>query len=134
MNNEVFLIVASILQAAQANNLTVSGGLKYKVPSGVFSIDKTILSTIGAAPAANLTSYALVAISGADDFSGDGVTIKNLFDEMVSITRTITPSCKFLHSLPASCLSGLLTRPEHKSELSGLLGTYKGICFLRTAF
>ena len=110
VNNDVYQIVAAVLQLAQDHNVTLSGGAKYSVPSGDFSIHKTPLSTIGAAPPQNLTSYALAAISGADNFNDDNVVIKDLFDAVVSNTRQVTASCEFhvAHSLVSV---RLLTRP-----------------------
>jgi len=95
VNNELFLVTALVLQTAKANNVTLSGGLKYNVPSKNLSVDGALLSSIGAAPSQGLTSYALEAISGADNFNDDGVTIRDLFDAIVSVTRTVTPSCTF---------------------------------------
>ena len=95
VNDQVYQLVAAVLQLAQDHNVTLSSSAKYSVPSGDFSIDKTLLSAIGAAPPQNLTSYALAAISGADNFNDDSVVIKDLFDVVVSNTRQVTPSCEF---------------------------------------
>jgi len=130
VNQQVYQIVAIVLQLALDHNVTLSGGAKYSVPSGDFSFDKTLLSTIGAAPLQNLTSYALAAISGADNFNDDSVTIKNVFDVVVSNTRQVTASCEF--PVTYSLVSGRFTdTPRIKSELSGLSGTHKTISFLR---
>ena len=94
VNNELFQLATSILQTAQAHDVTLSGGAKYNVPSGDFSIDETLLSALGAAAPDNLTSYALAAICGADNFNDDSATIKDLFDALVSNTRQVTPSCE----------------------------------------
>ena len=88
MNTDVYTLVGLILQIAQAHNVPVGGG-KYNVPSGDFTDH-------GTPPPQNLTSYSTAAIAGADNFSDDGLTIKGLFDTLVDITRTITPTCKFL--------------------------------------
>ena len=131
VNTEVFQIVTGILQTAVAHNITLSGGAKYNVPSGSgFSFDKTLLGAIGAAPPQNLTSYALAAISGADNFNDDSATIKDLFDAVVSNTRQVTSACKFhvTYSLIPICFTHA---PPTKSERSGLLGTHKMMCFLR---
>ena len=119
VNSQVYQLVAAVLQLAQEHNVTLSGGAKYSVPSGNFSFDKTLLSTIGAAPPQNLTSYALAAISGADNFNDDSVTIKNVFDVVVSNTRQVTPSCEFLVTYPLVPVRFADT-PRTKSEPSGL--------------
>jgi len=95
VNDQVYQIVAAVLQLAQDHNVTLSGGAKYSVPSGDFSVDKSLLRTIGAAVPQNLTSYALAAISGADNFNDDSVVITNVFDVIVGNTRQVTPSCEF---------------------------------------
>ena len=89
MNTDVYGFVALILQAAQALNITAPGGHKYNVPSGNITVDLTGPTT------STLVSYTEAAISGADDFVDGGVTIKDVFDEIVTVTRTITPTCKF---------------------------------------
>ena len=129
VNNQVYQIVAAILQLAQDHNVTLSGGAKYNVPSGDFSIDKILLSAIGAAPPQNLTSYALAAISGADNFNDDSVVIKDLFDVIVSNTRQVTASCKFPYLFV--CIRLLIDTPRIKSEPCGLLGTHKMMGFPR---
>ena len=112
VNTDVYQFVTYILQTAQANNVTIGGGVKYNVPSGQATIDETFLS--GAAVPQNSTSYSVVAISGADNFNDDDVTIKDLFDAVVNITREITPTCEF----PVICLYPLvpLTRPDPSSR------------------
>jgi hypothetical protein len=92
VNGDVYTYVALVLQAAQALNITVPEGKKYNVPSGNF----TFGYTGNTSSLASLTSYTEVAISGADDFSDDGVTIKDVFDLIVSNTREVTPTCTSL--------------------------------------
>ena len=87
VNTDVYQFVTYILQTAQANNVTIDGGVKYNVPPGQVTTD-------GAAVPQNLTSYSLVAISGADDFNDGDATIKDLFDVIVNNTREATPTCE----------------------------------------
>ena len=90
MNGEVYLLVGSILQAAEAYNITVGEGFKYHVPSGNFTFDiPSIVSS------QNLTSYTQAAIAGADNFNDDNVTVKDVFDIIVNVTRQVTPTCEF---------------------------------------
>ena len=91
VNNDIYPLVALILQIAQAHNITIDGGAKYNVPS---TVDKSFLNGIGAAAPANLTSYSTTAISGADTLVDDSVTIKDVFDVIVNITREVTPTCE----------------------------------------
>ena len=91
MNTDLYSIVALVLQATQALNITVPGGRKYNVPTGNFTLSSNITGT--STPA--LTSYSPVAIAGADDFADGSVTIKDIFDIIVSNTREVTPTCEF---------------------------------------
>lgn len=93
-NTYFYDFVGYVLQTAQAHNITIDGGAKYNVLPGNFTIIE------GTGDAQNLASYALTAISGADDFSDDDTTVKDLFDAIVSTTREVTPTCKF-YSSPA---------------------------------
>ena len=97
INGDVYQLLVVLAQIAQAHNVTVSGGARYTVPSVEISLDKTFLSNSGAAPAPapNLTSYSSVAISGADNFNDDGVTIKDVFDTIVDVTRDVSSACEF---------------------------------------
>jgi hypothetical protein len=97
--------VGLILQAAEAYNITVGGGPKYNVPSGNFNIDLS-----SSTPSQNLTSYTTAAICGADDFNDDHVTVKDIFNIIVNITREITPTCGFL--IVGAYPFVLLTRPD----------------------
>lgn len=97
MNTSIYQFVAFVLQASKAHNVTVDGGAKYSVPSGEFAIDE---STFGAflsdvPPSRDLTSYALTAISGADNFNDDETTIGDVFNLIVNNTREVTPTCRF---------------------------------------
>ena len=83
---DVYQILALVLQAAQAHNVTVPGGKKYNVPSGNITFNNTAST--------NLTSYSLVAIIGADDFRDNNTKVKDIFDTFVEITRDITPTCE----------------------------------------
>lgn len=107
MNTDVYEFVALALQAAQLLNITPPVWQKYNVPSG-----NNTISTLGNPPP-TLTSYSQVAIAGADSFFDAGVTIKDVFDVIVSNTRDITPTCEF--STPSSSYlltTILLTRPQ----------------------
>ena len=100
MNSYIYEFVGFVLQASQAHNITVGGGAKYNVPSENITVD---WSTSESASAQNLTSYALAAISGADDFNDDNTTTKDVFDFIVNTTREVTPTCKlssFAHICP----------------------------------
>ena len=98
MNNALYQFVAYVLQTSKAHNVTIDGGDKYNIPPAEFTIDGSVigsfLSGTGAGPSQNLTSYALPAISGADSFNDDNVTITDVFDLIVSNTREVTPTCK----------------------------------------
>ena len=87
MNTDVYGFVALVLQAAQALNIAPPGGRKYNVPTGNITLNIDMTPT--------LVSYSHVAISGADDFADGGVTIKDVFDVIVSTTREVTPTCRF---------------------------------------
>ena len=90
MNSFVYAFVATVLQAAQAHNVAVPGGGKYNIPSGNFTAD-----LIGSDSTPTLTSYLQAAIAGADDSADGDVTVKDVFDIIVSNTREVTPTCKF---------------------------------------
>jgi hypothetical protein len=89
-NTDIYAFVALALQASQALNITVPGGKKYNIPTGNIT-----LNTSGDSPAPTLVSYSQAAIAGADDFVDGGVTIKDVFDIIVSNTREVTPTCEF---------------------------------------
>ena len=128
MNAYVYQLVTVVLQTAQAHNVTVPGGEKYNVPS-VNITDPAGPVDPSTVPPTNLTSYTTTAISGADDFEDDKITIKDVFDIIVQTTRKVTPTCMFL--IVGSCMFGRLTPFRPKSEPFGVLGTCTGNNFLR---
>jgi hypothetical protein len=82
--------VAFILQAPQAHYVTIDGG-KYNVPSGEITLDESIFGF-----PQNLTSYALEAVSGADDFNDDNTAIdEGMLNSLVNNTRDVAPTCEF---------------------------------------
>ena len=91
MNNEVYPVLVSLLQLAQAQNVPVPGGRHYNLPSQNIThpIPPDVISPPG------LTSYAWVAISSADDFEDSKTTIKDIFDIIVETTREVTATCEF---------------------------------------
>lgn len=123
VNTYFYEFVGYVLQTAQAHNITVDGGVKYNIPSEKFTINNGTDDT-----SQNLVSYAMTAISGADDFNDDNTRVKDLFDAVVNTTREVTPTCKLLLSTHA-------LRPTYviliKSEQFGLLGTRRRKDFLR---
>ena len=118
-NGVIYQVVCLILQAAEAHNITVGGGSKYNVPSGDFT---TNLPNVPAT-SQNLTSYALAAIAGADNFNDDNVIARDVFDIIVDVTREVTPTCEFPIVRPY--LRTPPTHPQIKSEPCGLLGMCK---------
>lgn len=90
MNTYIYQTVAIVLQISQAHNITVPGGHTYNIPSGNIT-----LTPPNTGPASNLTSYSIAAITGADDFTDNQTTIKDIFDTLVQDTRELTPSCMF---------------------------------------
>ena len=91
VNNEVYPVVVSLLQLAQAHNVAVPGGRHYNLPSQ--NITHTIPQDAIYPP--GLTSYSDVAISGADDFGDSQTTIKDIFDIIIKTTREVTQTCEF---------------------------------------
>lgn len=114
MNTLVYKFVAFVLQASKAHNVTVDGGAKYSVPSEEVAIDDPAFEAIlnGDPSSRNLTSHALAAISGADNFNDDETTITDVFDLIVNNTREVTPTCKFTLFTHIYSSSYLLTCPE----------------------
>ena len=90
VNTDFYELVAFVLQASQELNITVPGGKKYNVPTENITIGPN-----GGTSVPTLTSYSPVAIVGADDFVDSGVTIKDVFDIVVNVTREVTPTCRF---------------------------------------
>ncbi|KAF9644641.1 hypothetical protein BDM02DRAFT_3121546, partial [Thelephora ganbajun] len=91
VNSYLYQSVAFALQASQVHNVTIDGGAKHNIPSGEFTIDKS-LSETGATSSQNLTSYTIAAIVGADGFNDNNTTIRDVFDIIVNITREVTPT------------------------------------------
>ena len=110
INGDVYQTLLLLAQLAQSHNVTVGGSTRYTVPSVLPPTGKTFLSGNGAAPSPNLTSYALAAISGADNFNDDSVTIKDIFDTIVGVTREVTSACESPIFRP--CLFNLPTHLE----------------------
>jgi len=119
--------VGSILQTAQLFNVATITG-KYNMPSETIGFESS-LGLPGAGPSPNLTTYALTAISGADNFNDGSVTIKDVFDVVVSNTRNVTPTCELsvFRSRPFALL--ILISHESKSEPSGASGTRQRVLF-----
>jgi len=95
VNRDVYQIVALVLQAADTYNAThtIEGGRKYNVPSENITIDDP------PSDQTSLTPYSQAAIAGADDFSDDDTTVEDLFDDIVGVTRKVSPTCEiFYHS------------------------------------
>jgi hypothetical protein len=115
VNGDVYQLVGTILQAAEAYNITLGGGIKYNVPSRNFTIN--IPSQTGTVTSQNLTSYTQVAIVGADDLDDGNVTVKDVFDVIVDTTREVTPTCEL--PIVRSHLFILLTRPGSSWSLLG---------------
>jgi hypothetical protein len=111
VNTDLYAFVALVLQAAQALNITAPGGHNYNVPTG--TINNTLT---GDSTPPTLTDYTQVAIAGADDFADGGVTIKDVFDIIVSNTREVTPTCRF------SPISSYIIRSSH-SPVPDQVGT-----------
>ena len=89
MNGFIYQYVALILQASEIHNIPVPGGRKYNIPSGSITIDHTAtIFPLGQ------NSYTGVAVTGADDFSDQSTTIREVFDIVVAHTRQNTPTCK----------------------------------------
>jgi hypothetical protein len=111
VNSDIYRFVGLILQAAEAHNVTIGGGIKYNIPPGNFTPGTS------PTPPQNLTSYALAAIIGADNFNDDNVTVKDVFDIIVDVTRDITPTCGF--PIARSYLFVWLTHPESSRNYLG---------------
>ena len=88
MNTDIYAFVALVLQASKALNITIPGCEKYNVPTRNITLNDS-----NSPP--TLVSYSPEAITGSDDFVDGGVTIKDVFDVIVDITRDITPTCMF---------------------------------------
>jgi len=97
-NEEAFPLLVFIFQAAQALNIPYNQ--TYQVPSETVnpstSLFKSGTDKSGNNCAQNLTSYGYEAIMGADDFVDveNRVVVKDIFDEIVNITQSVTPTCE----------------------------------------
>ena len=97
-NEEAFPLLVFIFQAAQALNIPYNE--TYQVPSETVNLTTSLFKLgtgeSGSNPAQNLTSHTREAITGADNFfdTKDYVTMKDVLDEIVDITRTVTPTCE----------------------------------------
>ena len=94
-NDDAFNLLVFIFQAAQSLHIPYNGS--YHIPSGTAKRSAPLLrSRANSNPAQNLTDHAFEAIIGADNFIDieDHVVMKDVFDEIVNITRTVTPTCK----------------------------------------
>ena len=98
VNEEAFPLLVLIFQAAQA--LNISYNETYQVPSETMNPGTSLFELgtdeSGNNSAQNLTSYGHEAIMGADDFVDveNHVVVKDIFDEIVNITKTVTPACE----------------------------------------
>ena len=90
VNGYLYQYVALALQISQAHNITIAGCREYNVPSE----DITLENPPEAELQPSAMSYSQYAISGADDFNDEMVTVKEVFDVVVKTTRKITPTCE----------------------------------------
>jgi len=106
VNKDIYRIAALVLQAAETYKVThtIEGGRKYNVPSENIAFDDPPSDQVP------LTSYSQVAIAGADDFSDDDTTVEDLFDDIVGVTREVSPTCEIFSYSFMSIL--LLRNPE----------------------
>lgn len=97
-NEEAFHLLVLIFQTAQALDIPYSDTKTYHIPSETVNAPMPESGTGSHDPnqAQNLTDQAFRAVIGADNFVDieDHVTMKDVLDEMVDITRTVTPTCK----------------------------------------
>ena len=97
-NDQAFNLLVLIFKAAQAFNIPYNE--TYQIPSETLNLGASLFKLgadrLGSNPAQNLTSHVLEAIAGADNFydEEDYVVMKDVFDEIVDITRTVTPTCE----------------------------------------
>ena len=97
-NDQAFNLLVLIFQAAQALNIPYNE--TYQVPSETLNLTTSLFNLgtgeSGNNPAQNLTSHTREAITGADNFfdTEDYVVMKDVLDEIVDITRTVTPTCE----------------------------------------
>ena len=97
-NEDAFPLIVLIFQAAQELNIPYNG--TYHVPSGTVNLTASLFKSgtggFASNPAQNLTDHAFEAIVGADNFVDieNHVVMKGVLDEIMDITRTVTPTCE----------------------------------------
>jgi len=94
-NEQAFHLLVLIFQAAQALNLPYNG--TYYVPSETVNHSASLfMSGASGGPAQDLIDHAFEAITGADNFVDieNHVVMKDVFDEIVDVARTVTPTCE----------------------------------------
>ena len=97
-NEQVFPLLVSIFQAAQEHNIPYNGS--YHIPSGTVNLTASLLKSgtggFDTSPAQNLTSHAFEAIFGADNFLDieNHIVMEDVLDEMMHVSRTVTPTCE----------------------------------------
>jgi len=97
-NEEAFPLLVLIFQAAQTLNIPYNE--TYQVPSETVNLGASLFKLgadgLGSNPAQNLTSHVFEAITGADNFVDveNHVMVEDILDEIVDITRTVTPTCE----------------------------------------
>ena len=89
-NDHAFRLLVLIFQAAKQLNIPYNG--TYHIPSGPLGPEPPTDVT----PTQNLTSHTFEAIIGADNFADidDHVVMKDVLDEIVDITQTVTSACE----------------------------------------
>jgi len=89
-NEEAFHLLVLIFQAAKALNIPYSDNKTYHIPS------ETVKASASSHESQNLTDHGFLAVVGADNFVDieDHVVMKDVLDELVDITRTVTPTCE----------------------------------------
>jgi len=89
-NEDAFHLLVLIFQAAKALNIPYSDSKTYYIPS------ETVTASASMHESQNLTEYGILAVVGADNFVDieDHIVMKDVLDELVDITRTVTPTCE----------------------------------------
>ena len=97
-NEEAFPLLILIFQAAQAFNIPYNE--TFQVPSETVKVGASLFKSgtgrLGSNPAQNLTSHVFEAVTGADNFVDveNHVVVKDILDEIVDITQTVTQTCE----------------------------------------
>jgi hypothetical protein len=97
-NEQAYHLLVLVFQAAKAFNIPYNE--TYNIPSETINLGASLFKSgmggLGSNPARNLTNHAFEAIIGADNFVDieDHVVMKDVLDEIVDITRTVTPTCE----------------------------------------